>query len=69
MVSCETPLCRLWKSVSHQLRCRMSGGEPLSIQELRHHKTGRAGTDQEGVGTSLGRDLLQAVHGARGGLD
>lgn len=50
---------------------RMSGGGHCSmfIQELGHHETGRTGTDQEGMGASLGGDLLQAVHGARGGFD
>lgn len=39
------------------------------VQELGHHEASGTGTDQKSVGTGLGGDLLQAVHGAGSGLD
>jgi hypothetical protein len=39
------------------------------LQELGHHQTSGTSTDQESVGTGLGGNLLETVHGARSGLD
>lgn len=65
MVNCETPEFFLNGSVNTP----STRWGLYHAQELSHHETGGTSSDQEGVGASLGGDLLQSVHGARCGLD